>query len=42
MSGRALFQFNPDLFVDDDAAAADIDEDFDSDEEVKGAAAAAQ
>ena len=42
MSGRALFQFNPDLFVDDDAAAADIDEDFDSDEEVKGGAAAAQ
>ena len=43
MSGRALFQFNPDLFVDDDAAAADIDEDFDDDdEEVKGGAAAAQ
>ena len=39
MSGRALFQFNPDLFVDDDAAAADIDENFDSDEEVKGGAA---
>ena len=29
MSGKALFQFNPDLFADDDDAAADIDEDFD-------------
>ena len=45
MSGRALFQFNPDLFADDENAADDIDEDFDenenSDEEVKGGAAAA-
>ena len=43
MSGRALFQFNPDLFADDENAADDIDEDFDenenSDEEVKGGAA---
>ena len=43
MSGKALFQFNPDLFADDDDAAAEIDEDFDedqnSDEEVKGGAA---
>ena len=43
MSGRALFQFNPDLFADDENAADDIDENFDedenSDEEVKGGAA---
>ena len=42
MSGRALFQFNPDLFADDENAADDIDEDFDednSDEETKGGAA---
>ena len=26
MSGRALFQYNPDLFQDDDNAAADYDE----------------
>jgi len=42
MSGRALFNFNPDLFVDDDGAVADDDfNDFDDnangdEEEKKG------
>lgn len=34
MSGRALFQFNPDMFEDDDdAAAADMFDEIDEDEE---------
>lgn len=37
MSGRALFQYNPDLFADDDGAAGDEIFD-DSDEETKGPA----
>ena len=41
MSGRALFQFNPDLFEDAEDGAADIvfEEDEQADEESKGGAA---
>ena len=42
MSGRALFEFNPDLFNEDDDAdnVADLEEiDSDEEEETKGGAA---
>lgn len=47
MSGRDLFQFNPDLFEDDEGAAdadifdvdeADLDEEIDFDDDDMGAA----
>ena len=35
MNGRALFTYNPDLFVDDQFAADDILEGYEDDEEEK-------
>lgn len=35
MSGKALFTYNPELFVDDEGAAEDYEEAGNSDEEQK-------